>query len=461
MRHSQAIAVIGGVASGTAAAAEAKRVDPDARVVLFDKGSRISYGACEIPMLIQGRVEVEDLVRFSPHSFHAEKGVEVRVNTEVTAIDHASGRTTLRDVRTHGVWEERFDKFIIATGARAAGTTEVPGSDALNVFPVRTLDDADAIRRFSASDPDSHVVIVGGGYVGVEVAEALVANGHRVTILAPGGVLLPSYLDRALCEKVTSWVASRNVAVRDERMTRIVVDPANRVQAVVTSVGERIGCKSVVLATGVVPDTRLAQSLGVRLGQTGAIAVGDTMRTNVANVFACGDCIEVKRLVDGAAIHHPLSPTAYRTARVAARNAASRSRGSQVTFPGVCPASAVSAFGLEIASVGITADEAERIGIHAVATDIEHWSRVPIYPRAARLNVRYVVESSGGRLLGAQFVGEDGAAMRANVLVPLIRDRWTVDRVDDLDFVYNPPLSPPLDPLYVAARAALKLLRNG
>lgn len=294
--------MIGGVASGTAAAAEAKRVDPKAHVVLFERGPRISYGACEIPLLIQGQVSADDLTRYTPERFEAAKDVTVRVNSEVIKIDHATGRLTVRDRVTNAEWVERFDKFILATGARPPKLDGV-ADDTLNVFSVRTLEDASAIREVSASQPGSHVVVVGGGYVGVEVSEALVANGHRVTILAPGGLLLAGYLDPSLCEIVTTWVRERNVTIRDERLTRIVVDPANRVQAVVTSIGERIGCKFVILATGVVPETRLAESMGIRLGKTGAIAVSDTMRTNVANVYACGDCIEVKRLVDGSYIH--------------------------------------------------------------------------------------------------------------------------------------------------------------
>ncbi|NNE35681.1 MAG: FAD-dependent oxidoreductase, partial [Rhodothermales bacterium] len=310
MRESQAIAVIGGTAAGTAAAAEIKRLDPNARVVLFEKGPHIAYGACEIPQLIQGGKAVSELIRFTPEEFQTEKGVLVRPRTMVTQLRPSSNRLHATDVESGSEWEERFDKFVVATGARAA-VPQVEGVDSLNTFAVRTLRDASALRRASLAYPSSHVVVVGGGYVGVEIGEALLKNGHRVTILTPGGRLLTGYLDPIYQDRITAQATGVGVTIRDERLASVIVDPANRVQAVQTAEGERIGCKIVVLATGIVPEVSLAVSAGARIGRTGALRVSDSMRTSVANVWACGDCVEVNRVVDGRPVHVALSPTAY------------------------------------------------------------------------------------------------------------------------------------------------------
>ena len=230
------------------------------------------------------------------------------------------------------------------------------------------------------------------------------------------------------------------------------------VRAVRTDKGEKIGCQVVVAAMGTVPNTDLAEAAGLTLGTTGALAVDAQMRTNLPNVWACGDCVEVERVIDRRKVYWPLAPVAFRTARVAATNAARRGRGAPVRFPGVVGASGVKVFELEVASVGLRLDEARAAGFDAFATRIKHWSRVSFYPGARPLHVCLVVERGKGRLLGAGLVGEEGAVLRADVLVPCLRDRWTVRQIKDLDLIYTPPFAPALDPLIVAANEATKRL---
>lgn len=464
---SQRIAVVGGVAAGPAAAAEAKRVDPAADVVLFERGGRISYGACEIPYFIDGKLgDIETLVLFSPEKFERKKGVVVHTGTEVVELNQGRGRIGLREVAGGRKWDERFDKVILAVGAEPV-IPDVEGIDAENVLTVRDLDDASAIRdavaqiseRPSGSYLPSRIVVVGGGYIGVEMADVLATLGHLVTLLQPGGRLLPGYLDDSLSTRFTEHVAGI-VSVRDERLTRVIRDPAGRVMAVEMSAGERIGCSLVILAAGVRPNTVLAERAGIRLGTTGAIQVSDRMKTSSPHVWACGDCIEVIRIPDGRPVHVPLSPTAYRTARVAARNAASRGRSAVSRFDGVTPASAVRAFGFEVATAGLTLQQATESDIEADSVEIRHLSRVGLLPEARPLFVTLVFERRTGRLLGGQLLGEEGAALRANVLVPLIRGRAHVSDIEPLDLVYAPPIAPSLDPLYIAARAAARSL-NG
>ena len=324
------------------------------------------------------------------------------------------------------------------------------------MFPMRQLEDARTLKRYLGAQRVQHAVVLGGGYVGVEMAEALRTRGLRVTVLEPHGQLLHSYLDDELLPLVQEVARRHGVAVRQERAVGFALDGEGAVRAVQTDKGEMIGCQVVIAAMGTTPDTELAKAAGITLGATGAVAVDAQMRTNLPNVWACGDCIEVERVIDQRKIYWPLAPVAFRTARVAATNAARRGRRTSARFPGVVGASAVKVFELEVAAAGLRLDDARTAGFDAFATSIKHWSRVSFYPGAKPLHVRLVVERGKGRLLGAQLVGEEGAVLRADVLVPCLRDRWTVAQIKDLDLIYTPPFAPSLDPLIVAANEAAK-----
>ncbi len=430
-------------------------------MVLFEQGPDISYGACEMPYYVADQIPSDDtLVMLTPERFEQTRKAEVRTGHRVLAVHPKRCRLDVKDLATGRIAEERFDKFILATGARAR-LPEVDGGEAPNVFPMRQLEDARMLKRYLGAQRVQHAVVLGGGYVGVEMAEALRARGVRVTILEPHGKLLHTYLDEDLLPLVQEVVHRHGVVVRQEQAVGFALDAQGAVRAVRTDKGEKIGCQVVVAAMGIVPNTELAEAAGITLGATGAVAVDAQMRTNLPNVWACGDCIEVERLVDRRKVYLPLAPVAFRTARVAATNAARRGRSAPARFPGVVGASAVKVFELEVAAVGLRLDEARAAGFDAFATYVKHWSRVSFYPGARPLHVLLVVERGKGRLLGAQLVGEEGAVLRADVLVPCIGERWTVAQIKDLDLIYTPPFAPARDPLIVAANEAAKRVGRG
>ena len=425
-------------------------------MVLFERGPDISYGACEMPYYIADAIpSAETLVILTPEQFEQTRKARVRTGQHILGIHPKRNRLDVKDMATGHVTEERFDKLILAVGARAR-LPDLEGIEAPNVFPMRQLDDARMLKAYLSTASVQHAVILGGGYVGVEMAEALRARGVRVSLLDPHGRVLHSYLAPELQPLVQEVVHRHGVAVRGERAVGFERDAQGLVQAVRTDKGEKIGCQMVVVAIGVVPNTTLAEGAGITLGSTGAIAVDAQMRTNLPTVWACGDCVEVERVIDGKKVHLPLAPVAFRTARVAATNAARRGRGTPVRFPGVVGASAVKVFELEVAAVGLRLEDARAAGLDAFAVQIKHWSRVSFYPGARPLHVRLVVERGKGRLLGAGLVGEEGAALRANVLVPCLREGMTVAQIKDLDLIYTPPFAPSLDPLIVAASKAAK-----
>ena len=454
----QRIAVIGGVAAGPAAAAHVRRIDPDAQVVLFEQGPHISYGACEIPYYVSDRIESADtLVVFSPSSFAREKGVEVHAGHTVTDLRPERNRLVVRDSSTGRSREERFDKFILATGATAV-LPEVEGVDARNCFAVRTLGDAIDIKNHLASHRVRHAVVLGAGYIGVEMAEALVTRGIRVTLLEPEGGVLNRYVSHALRTRAESVLKAHGVQIRAERAVRFDVGGAGTITSLGTDAGETIGCQLVIVAIGTRPNAALAEKAGLAISASGAVEVNDMMRTSAPNVWACGDCVEVRHIVTGKKVYLPLSQTAFRTARVAAANAGRLGRGRPARFPGVTGASCVTLFGFEMARVGLSLEEASSHGMDAFVESVDGWSSVSFYPGAEKLYVELVVDRSRGRIVGGAVAGREGAAMRANVLVPLIWQGWTVDTIRDLDLVYNPPVAPAMDPLLVAAnRAAVRV----
>lgn len=460
----QKIAVIGGVAAGSAAAAEAKRVDPDAEVVLFEKGPYISYGACEMPMVIAGSItDSEQLIAFTPERFESERSVNVRINTVVKSFDPRSGALIFSDAEDSegSVSEpetERFDKFILATGASAL-RPGVDGIEDRNVFVLRELTDVQAIQSFLDSNDVQHAVVVGGGFVGLEVADALFERGLRVTLLQAGPGPLYQHLESEISEMVRDLVIQAGVSFRNERMTGFERS-AGRVTAVRTDARELIGCQMVVLAMGIRPNTSLGESAGVKTGKSGGFSVSDSMRTNLPNVWACGDCVEVRRVIDDMCLISPLSLTAFRSARVAGNNAARRGRSKQALFPGIVGAQALKIFGSEIVFVGLTVKEATEAGFKPSTVLIKHRTSADLVPGSSFIHVLLVFDRVMGRLLGGQLFGKTGAALRGDILIPVIRGGGTVSDLYDLDLIYAPPFSPRLDPLLVAAKKAMGLLEN-
>ena len=287
----------------------------------------------------------------------------------------------------------------------------------------------------------------------------------RATILDPAGRVLNRTVACEASDLMDRAVARAGVAVRPERAVAVLQDDGGRVRAVRTDRGELVGCQMVVVSVGVEPRAELAEAAGLRLGDQGGIAVDDEMRTSARRVWACGDVVQVPRAPDGRRVLWPLATAARRTARVAARNAAASggaaSGGAADTFRPVAGAVGVCAFGIEVGSVGLSMAQARDAGFDAVAADVRHVSRVGSFPECRPIDVRLVAERGTGRLLGGQLVGAEGAALRANVLVPLVRSGATVrELAEDLDLIYNPPLAPAVDPLKVAASVAMRQVRD-
>jgi NADPH-dependent 2,4-dienoyl-CoA reductase/sulfur reductase-like enzyme len=447
------LVVIGGDAAGMTAAATARRRVPADQldIVAFEKGSYTSYSACGIPYLISGLVpDVDALIARGPDE-HRRRGVDARTGHEVLAIDTDRRRVLVRRGADGVESWEGFDQLVIATGSTPRRPA-LPGVDGAGIFGVQTLDDGLAVRAASDADDARHAVVVGGGYVGLELGEALVRRGLSVALVESAPQPM-STLDPEMGALVADALRSVGVEVYvGERVEGFDTD-AGQVTGVQTA-ARVLPADLVILGLGVDPNSGLARDAGIPVGESGGIAVDDHVRAGVDGIYAAGDCSETFHRVSGRPVVVALGTHANKQGRVAGINAS----GGDAVFPGVLGTAASKICKYEVARTGLNEREAAAAGFDAVAVSIDTTTRAGYYPDAAPIRVRVVAERGTGRLLGAQIVGEEGAAKRVDVLAAAIWNEMAVDEVASMDLSYAPPFAPVWDPTLMAARRAAAAL---
>jgi NADPH-dependent 2,4-dienoyl-CoA reductase/sulfur reductase-like enzyme len=445
---SKRLVVIGGVAAGMSAAAKARRTDRDLEVVVYEKSPHISYAACGMPYFIAGDIpDHHELIVRTPEQM-AKQGVEVRIHHKVTAIDPKARTVTVCNLQDDREFEKSYDELVVATGARPTWPP-LDGSDLEGVLSLRTLESGLAIQRFLAKQKPQRVVIIGGGFIGVEMAETFRRLGLEVTMVIRSGKVLRATLDDDMRELVHAELARHGVEV--VQGSPLAFDGDRRLEGVVTGDG-RYPCDLVLMGMGARPNAELAQAAGVALGATGAIATDATMRTNLPGIYAAGDCAEALHLVTRQPVYIPLGSTANKQGRVAGENAA----GGQATFGGVTGTMVVRCFDRAVASTGLTATQAQAAGFSVRETRIRAKDISHYFPGATDIHVKLVVDADSDRLLGGQIVGLRGVAKRVDVLAAALYNRMTIAELRQLDLSYAPPFAPVWDPILVAANVAAK-----
>jgi len=447
------LVVIGGDAAGMSAAAQARRLKgPDElEITAFERGHFTSYSACGIPYWVGGRVGGPDgLIARTPEE-HRERGIGVRLRTEVTEIDPGRQRVRVRDLAESGAerWEA-YDKLVVATGARPA-RPDIPGIDAPGVHGVQSLDDGQALVGALGERAEGlRAVVVGAGYIGVEMAEALVERGCRVTVLELGEQPM-STLDPDMGRLVHEAMCGLGIeTVTGAGVTEVRTGDGGRVAAVLTADAE-YPADLVVLGLGVRPETGLARDAGLPLGESGGLLTDLSMRVRGhGNVWAGGDCVEVLDLVSGRSRHIPLGTHANKQGQVIGSNIG----GGYATFPGVVGTAVSKVCDLEIARTGLLEAQAREVGLEFVTVTIESTSRAGYYPGARPMTVKMLAERRTGRLLGVQIVGREGAGKRVDIAAVALTAGMTVEQMTALDLGYAPPFSPVWDPVLIAARKA-------
>jgi NADPH-dependent 2,4-dienoyl-CoA reductase/sulfur reductase-like enzyme len=443
------ILVVGGNAAGMTAASRAKRLDPSLSVTILEAGPRIAYSICGLPFAIEGKVGFDDLVLFTPESLANERGIEARVNREAIELHPSAKRVVARNRVTGERESHAYDKLLLATGYRPL-SPGIEGTDLQGVFTASRLEDGEAILSWFATSSPRRAVLLGGGYVGLELAEALVERGLEVTVVERRRSLLP-FLDSDMARPVEEELERKGARVLTGRVAKRIAGTASgRVEAVELGAGGlRLPADLVFIDVGVAPRVELAEKAGVRLGPTGAIAVSEVLETSVASIFAAGNCAECIHLVTGRPAAIPLGTVAARQGRIAGENLA----GRRSRFAGALGTSLVKVLGVTAAATGLSREAAEREGFRTVAAAIEGRFQAEYFDSGAPARVKVVAERGSGRLLGGQIVGSAAGAARIDVLAAAIAARMTVKDAAQLDLAYAPPSGALWNPTLVAMNA--------
>ncbi|MBW6434577.1 FAD-dependent oxidoreductase [Actinoplanes hulinensis] len=443
--------VIGGDAAGMSAASQARRRrgPDDLEILAFERGDYTSYSACGIPYWVGGLVDgPQALIARDPERFRQD-GIEVRTGHEVTGIDLDKRTVTVR--AGDRVFDEGFDQLVYAAGATPV---RPPWADtpAGGVFGVQTLGDGAALREWLAPGL-STAVVVGGGYIGVEMAEALVRRGLTVTLVEKAPQPM-STVDPDMGALVAEAVRGLGIDLRTGVTVSALETDGDRVRAVVTDAGT-IPADVVVLGLGVRPNTALAEAAGLPLGPTGGLVTD--LRQQVADgIWAAGDCTQVLHRISGRPAHVPLGTHANKQGRVAGINIG----GGYATFPGVVGTAITKICDLEVARTGLSSREADAAGYSYVTATIESTNRAGYFPGAVPMTVKVLAERGTGMLLGAQIVGRTEAAKRIDAFAVAVWNRMTVTEMTSLDLGYAPPYAPVWDPILIAARKAEQALEG-
>jgi CoA-dependent NAD(P)H sulfur oxidoreductase len=457
---SERLVVVGGVAAGLSAASRARRVNPHLEIQVYEKGPDISYSACGLPYFIAGQVREADALRvYSPEFFRTRRNIQVLINHEVTEISPPRRRITVIPPEGGDIQEVHYDRLVIATGAEPARPS-IPGLDLRGVFHVNDLQSTLALKRFLQAERPRTAAIIGGGYIGLEMTDALKTLGLAVTLVERSPTLFES-ADEDIAGRIERELSGQGVrVVKGAAVTALLGDREGRLRRIAwgetSSAGSQGGeTDCAILATGVRPRVKLAEQAEIKLGPTGAIAVNEFMETSELGVFAAGDCAETVNLVSGRPAYVPLGTTANRQGRVAGENAG----GARARFQGIVATAACKVFSLEVARTGLNTTEAKEAGYRACVAVVQTPARAR-YLGGKEIMVKLVADRDSGRLLGAQMAGAEGVSKRIDVLATALQARMTIEQVAGLDLSYAPPFSTVYDPLLIAAQEMLRELRR-
>lgn len=454
MRHR--LVVIGGTAAGLSAASKAKRTDPELDVSVYERSGYVSYGSCGLPYYVGGLVRSEaDLVTLTPEELSGKRGVRTHIRHEATGIDARKKIVHIRNQDAGESFDVPYDSLVIAAGASPI-IPDIPGIASQGVFFLRTVEDGMALRKAVPSSRAGKAVLVGGGFIGLEMAEQLAQVGMDVTLVESLPRLLP-FLDGEYAALVRLELEKNGVRVLTNAAVAEVVSGDGKVSGVRTRDGMVVDADIVLVSIGVRPNSGLAAEAGLALGVRNAIAVDETMKTSDGSIWACGDCVQTINLVTGRPTYVPLGTTANKQGRVAGANIA----GERAAFRGVLASQATKVFSLYVASTGVSPEQAAEAGFDAGETKIVKQDRASYYPGGRDNHIRLVYDRRSGRLLGAQAVGSESVAGRINVCATAISAGMTVGELNDVDFVYAPPVAPVYDPILIAAGSAIKGVRPG
>jgi len=438
------LVIVGGVAAGASAAAKARRCSEEVEIIMFEKGEDISYATCGLPYYISGIISKRRRLLVARADFFRKRfNVDVRTGQEVVKIDRTARKVSVVDHAAGREFEETYDYLVLATGAEPV-VPSIPGIDKPFVFTMKTLDDTDRIHDFINVNKPGAAVIIGGGLIGMEMAENFAHLGMKVTVVEFMPQIL-TFLDPEMAEMVTGHARQKGVDFYlSEKVVR--VDEEHGRGTVETDQGRRLAADVVITAVGIRPGTRLAREAGLAIGTTGGVMTDTTMQTSDPHIWAAGDCVESVNLVTGKPALVPMGSAANKQGRAAGANA----MGRKITVKGFTGTVIVKAFDFAVGKTGLSEQEAVAAGYRPVVTYVVADHHAGYYPGAKDIWIKTVADREDGRLLGAQAIGEEGVDKRIDVMATALYNRMAAEDLIHLDLAYAPPYSSARDPVIVA-----------
>lgn len=439
------VVIIGGVAGGATAAARLRRLDENAQIIILERSGFVSYANCGLPYFVGGAItDRRKLTLQTPESFHNRFRIDVRVRQEAVRIDREAKTVEVRNLETGETYRESYDKLILSPGARAV-IPNLPGIDSSRIFTLRTVEDTFRVHSFVENEQPRSAVVVGAGFIGLEMAENLRDRGMDVTVVQRGGHVMPT-LDDDMAAIAHNHLRSHGVKLLLNSDVTGFEEQADG--TMVTNLAQKAPLASdmVVLAVGVAPETALAQEAGLELGIRGSIKVDEHMLTSDADIYAVGDAVQVKHFVTGDDALIALAGPANKQGRIAADNIC----GIASSFTGSQGSSVLKLFDLTVATTGLTEHAAVAAGIDAGHVILSPANHATYYPGAGSMTMKVLFDRKTGRILGAQIIGTDGVDKRIDVIATAIRANMTSEDLTELDLAYAPPYSSAKDPVNMA-----------
>jgi NADPH-dependent 2,4-dienoyl-CoA reductase/sulfur reductase-like enzyme/rhodanese-related sulfurtransferase len=448
------LVIVGGVAGGATAGARARRVSEDAEIVIFERGEYISFANCGLPYYIGNVIKKrDDLLLATPEEFKKRYNIEVRIFSAVVDIDPKEKKVMVQSLLTGEISEENYDKLILSPGA-APIKPPLEGIDLENIFHLRNIPDTDRIKKLVDEKNPRHAVVVGGGFIGLEMAENLVERGVKTTIIEMLDQVMPP-LDWEMASLIHEHLKEKKVELELENGVKSFSKAGDRI-VVSTQKGSETECDMVLLSVGIRPENQLAKQAGLKIGTTGGIWVDSTMKTSDPHIYAVGDAVEVRDLVTDFPTLTALAGPANKQARIAADNAL----GRKSIFSGTIGTSVVKVFDIVAASTGANEKFLKKQDFPYLVSYTNSGSHAGYYPGATSTSIKLIFSPVKGKILGAQIVGKKGVDKRIDIIATAIRAKMTVFDLEELELAYAPPYSSAKDPVNIAGFVAANVLKN-
>lgn len=437
------VIIVGGVAGGASAAARLRRLDENAEIVMFEKGEFISFANCGLPYYVSGEIKEQSALTLqTPKSFNARFNVDVRILSEVIAINPDEKKVTVKKVVDGTTYEESYDELVLSMGADPI-RPNIKGIESNKVFTIRNIPDTLRLKEYVDYKKPQRAVVVGGGFIGLEIAENIKAVGVDVTIVEMSNQVIAP-IDYDMAAEVHCHLRSKGVKLMLNSALEEIEEKDNALE--VTISGRKVETDMVVMAIGVKPESKMAIEAGIEVNSRGAIKVDSHMRTNIKNIYAIGDVIEITNFITKEKSYVPLAGPANKQGRIVADNIC----GLGTVYTGTQGSSVMKVFDITVASTGLNEKEAKRQGLDYGKVYTYSANHATYYPGASMMSIKTIYEKKTGKILGAQIVGRDGVDKRCDVYAVAIRANMTAYDLTNLELCYAPPYGSAKDPVNMA-----------